>query len=161
VVSEFCDWLAATPLSEAFQDWPWFVPAVQTVHILSIAIVMTALGRLDFKLLGLAGRRQSLASMAEHSLPWIWCALAVLLITGTLLTITEPARELLNVAFRAKMLMVLAIAAMLLIVQRGLRRDPDYWGKSPPRRQVARSLGGVSLLLAVSIVVAGRWIAYI
>jgi hypothetical protein len=74
------------------------------------------------------------------------------------LTITEPSRELLNAAFRAKMLMVLAMAGILRLVQVRLRQDPDYWGR---RRAAAGSLGAASLLLAVSIIVAGRWIAYI
>jgi hypothetical protein len=158
VISQFCKWLDATPLSQAFQEWVWFVPTVQTVHILCIAVVMTSVGMLDFKMLGIAGRNQTLAVMASNFMPWIWSALALLLLTGTLLTITEPSRELLNDAFRAKMLMVIAVAAILRLVQRRLRGDPNYWSS---RRAASRAIGAMSLLLVVTIVVAGRWIAYI
>jgi len=161
VISQFCDWLAATPVSQTFQDLGWFVPLVQTVHILSIAVVMTSVGMLDFKLLGLTGRAQSLAAMVSSFMPWVWSALLIQLITGALLTITEPSRELLNLAFRVKMLMVLAMAAILLLIQRRLRRDAHYWELSPSRRRAARAVGAACLLLLVSIVVAGRWIAYI
>jgi len=158
VISHFCKWLDATPLSQTFQEWVWFVPTVQTIHILCIAVVMTSVGMLDFKLLGLSGRNQSLAGMVSNFMPWIWSALGLLLASGALLTITEPARELLNFAFRAKMLMVLAMAGILRFVQLRLRRDPDYWTS---RRTAGRAIGAASLLLAVTIVVAGRWIAYI
>jgi cbb3-type cytochrome oxidase subunit 1 len=161
VIQQFCDWLAATPVSQTFQDLGWFVPLVQTLHILSIAVVMTSVGMLDFKLLGLAGRTQSLAEMVSNFMPWVWSALVIQLITGALLTITEPSRELMNLAFRLKMLMVLAVAAILLLIQGRLRRDAQYWGLSPGRRRAARVVGGSCLLLLVSIVVAGRWIAYI
>jgi uncharacterized membrane protein len=161
VISEFCDWLAATRISELFQDLTWFVPTVQTVHILCIAVVMTSISMLDFKLLGISGRGQPLVAMLSYFMPWIWTALLILLITGTLLAITEPARELLNLAFRAKMLMVVAMAGMLRIVQLRVRGDPDYWVRSQRRRTAARAFGATSLLLAVGIVVAGRWIAYI
>jgi hypothetical protein len=161
VISHFCDWLGATRISVLFQSLKWFVPLVQTVHILNIGVVMTSIGMLDFKLLGISGRAQSLAAMVSYFMPWIWTALAILLITGTLLSITEPPRELMNYAFRAKMMMVLAMAAMLRIVQLRVRRDPDYWTQSPPRLAAARALGAGSLLLAVAIVAAGRWIAYI
>ena len=42
MMENFCDWLAATPLSLAFQNWTWFVPSVQTVHILCVAVVLTS-----------------------------------------------------------------------------------------------------------------------
>ena len=161
MISEFCDWLAATPISQMFQDLGWFVPLVQTVHILSIAVVVTAVAMTGSKLLGASIRAQSLAAMVSYFMPWVWIALATLLVTGILLTVTEPSRELLNLAFRIKMLMVLALAGLLLIVQSRLRRDPEYWSQSVGRQAAARAIGALALLLGVSIVVAGRWIAYI
>jgi uncharacterized protein DUF6644 len=158
VISQFCKWLDATPVSQTFQSLVWFVPTVQTIHILSIAVVMTSVGMLAGKLLGLTGRNQTLAALVSSLMPWVWYALAVLLATGFLLTVTEPARELLNTAFRAKMLMVLAMAGILRLVQVRLRQDPEYWER---RRAAAGGLGAASLLLAVTIIVAGRWIAYI
>jgi hypothetical protein len=84
-----------------------------------------------------------------------------LLVTGILLTITEPARELLNWAFRVKMLLVLALAGTLRVVQLRMRRNPAYWTESPARRQAARAIGIVSVIVGASIVTAGRWIAYV
>jgi hypothetical protein len=161
MISRLCDWLVATPISQAFQTLPWFVPLVQTVHILGIAVVVTSVGMTDFKLLGFPRNGQSLSAMVSQLMPWIWFALGVLLVTGTLLTITEPARELQNVAFRLKMLLILGLISILMIVRSGVRRDPEYWTGSPRRKSLARSIGAVSLLLVTSIVVAGRWIAYV
>jgi hypothetical protein len=158
LISQFCKWLDATPLSQTFQSLGWFVPTVQTVHILSIAVVMTSVALIAGKLVGVTGRALSLSAIMSSAMPWVWYALAVLLGTGLLLTITEPARELLNDAFRAKMLMVLALAAILRLLQVRLRRDPEYWSG---RRGAAGGLGAAALLLAVTIIVAGRWIAYI
>ena len=161
MISAFCDWLAATAISQTFQDLKWFVPLVQTVHILSIAVVLTAVAMTGSKLIGASIRTQPLAAMVSYFMPWIWIALATLLVTGILLTVTEPSRELLNLAFRVKMVMVLCLAGLLLLIQSRLRSDPEYWTQSPGRQAAARAIGGLSLLLGVSIVVAGRWIAYI
>jgi uncharacterized membrane protein len=161
VVLAFCDWLAATPISQAFQDLGWFVPLVQTVHILGIAVVLTAVAMTGSKLLGASIRAQPLAAMVSYFMPWVWTALATLLVTGILLTITEPSRELLNLAFRVKMVMVLGLVGLLLIIQSRMHRDPEYWTQSLGRQIAARAIGVLSLLLGVSIVVAGRWIAYI
>lgn len=161
MLEEFCDRLAGSPLSQNFQNLSWFVPTVQTVHILCIAVVMTSVGMLAFRLLGFAGRAQPLATMVSGFMPWIWGALAALLLTGALLTITEPSRELLNAAFQVKMLMVAVMTVTLGFLQHSLRGDPDFWSVSPLRRAAARAVGGVSLALVVTIIVAGRWIAYI
>jgi magnesium-transporting ATPase (P-type) len=161
VISAFCDWLVATSVSRTFQEWAWFVPLVQTVHILCIAVVLTLVAMTDLQMLGIKVSSQPLSEMVSHSMPWVWIALGVLLTTGTLLTITEPARELLNNAFRIKMLMVLALIGVLKIIQSGLRDRPDYWSLSPRRRIVGRAVGAASLMLGVCIVIAGRWIAYV
>ena len=116
---------------------------------------------MSFRLIGLTRGRQPLAVLIAKSTPWVWTTLCVLLGTGILLTITEPARELLNWVFRLKMLMVAALAGILLIVQIRMRRSPDYWTESPARRLVARAVGIAAVLIGAGIVTAGRWIAYV
>ena len=161
MIQEFCDWLSMTAVSVAFQSANWFVPTVQTVHIISIAILLTSVYVVSFRLIGLTRGRQPLAVLIAKSTPWVWTTLCVLLATGILLTITEPARELLNWVFRLKMLMVAALAGILLIVQIRMRRSPDYWTESPARRLVARAVGIAAVLIGAGIVTAGRWIAYV
>jgi hypothetical protein len=161
VIQEFCDWLSMTGISVAFQSADWFVPTVQTVHIISIAILLTSVYVMSFRLIGVTRGRQPLAVLIAKSTPWVWTTLCVLLGTGILLTITEPARELLNWVFRLKMLMVAALAGILLVVQVRMRRSPDYWTETPARRLVARAIGIAAVLIGAGIVTAGRWIAYV
>jgi uncharacterized membrane protein len=145
----------------AFQSANWFVPTVQTVHIIAIAILLTSVYVVSFRLIGLTRGSQPLAALTSKSTPWFWTTLCVLLVTGVLLTITEPARELLNWAFRVKMLMVLALAAILWLVQLRMRQNPEYWTESPARRHAGRALGIVAVIVGAGIVTAGRWIAYV
>jgi hypothetical protein len=160
MIQRFCDWLAATSLSQLFADLNWFVPTVQTLHILSIAVVVITLGMLDFRLLGLTRRGPALEVMAGKFIPWTWRALVVLLLTGILLIITEPARELMNNTFRLKMVLVLVLIFLTLAVERASAREPGYWSASPARRRLGGALGLASLVLCVGIVAAGRLIAY-
>jgi hypothetical protein len=159
VIEEFCDWLSATPLSVAFQSANWFVPLVQTIHIIAIAILLTAVYVISFRLIGLTRGLQSLPTLMAKSAPWIWITLAVLLFSGALLTITEPGRELLNWVFRVKMILVLTLAAVLAWLQMRIRANPALW--SQPSRLQARAVGIVCLLLGAAIITAGRWIAYV
>ncbi len=161
MIEEFCDWLSATSLSVAFQTASWFVPSVQTVHIIAIAVLLVYVYLIAFRLVGLKQGAHGLAYATAKGMPWIWTALAVLLISGTLLTITEPARELLNWVFRTKMIMVLLLAAIMFVVQRRTRHNADYWTQSPGRRYAARGLGLVAFAIGAAIITAGRWIAYV
>lgn len=161
MIEQFCDWLSRTGISVAFQSANWFVPLVQTVHIIAIAILLTTVYVISFRLIGITRGAQPLASLAARSAPWIWTALSVLLVSGILLTVTEPARELLNWVFRIKMLMVFMLAVILWIVQSRMRRNPQYWTESPVRRRAARAIGIVFIIVGAGIVTAGRWIAYV
>ena len=161
MIQEFCDWLSRTNVSVAFQSATWFVPTVQTVHIISIAILLTSVYVMSFRLMGVTRGGQPLAVLVAKSTPWVWITLCVLLGTGILLTITEPARELLNWVFRVKMLLVVALAAILLVVQNRMRRSPEYWSESPARRLAARAIGIAAVIIGAGIVTAGRWIAYV
>lgn len=161
MMQRLCDWLSATWLSQLFGNASWFVPAVQTVHILAIAALLTMLVTLHSRVLGLMRRAPPLPRLAAGYLPWIWCALGVLFVSGVLLTITEPGRELLNPSFRIKMLLVLVLVALTLLLQSGLRRDPQFWSASPLRRGLGSVIAVSSLLLCIGIVAAGRLIAYV
>lgn len=161
MVEELCDWLSKTRLSVAFQTAEWFVPLVQTIHILAIAIFLISVYVIGMRLLGVTRSARSIAPLMQRSAPWIWGALTVLLLTGMLLTITEPARELLNWAFRTKMVLVLILATLLAVTQSTMRHDPEYWSASPGRKLAGRSIGLLVLIMGAGIVTAGRWIAYV
>jgi hypothetical protein len=161
VIQDFSNWLANTWLSQLFANTSWFVPTVQTVHILCIGVVVTSLGMIDFRLLHLTRRGPPVETMALKSVPWVWLALVVLLFTGILLIITEPNRELMNNAFRLKMLLVALLVVLTLVMQKASARKPEYWSSSLATRRLGRMLGIGSLVLCVGIVAAGRLIAYL
>jgi hypothetical protein len=155
-----CNWLAATPLSQAIAKIEWIIPAVQTVHILAVAMVLTAVLMLDRRLLQAGAHDPSMAWVARRFLPFIWWPLPVLLISGLTLIVGEPARTLKNPEFFLKMGLLLTAALVTLACQIPLRRDPDFWHSRTTRRWMARLLAVTSLLLFAGIAVAGRWIAY-
>lgn len=158
MVQAFCNWLSNTPVSLKIQTVLWIIPAVQTIHILSVSIVMASMAMLDLRLMGVAGKSQPISRMVDRFVPWVWRVLLILFATGVVLTIGEPERELLNWAFRTKMAMVATVSLITLAVQLMNKRDATFWEN---RRIAAAAVGVVSLLLWVGIVTAGRWIAYV
>ena len=157
----FAEWLSTTSLSNTIQNVSWIIPSVQTVHIVCVAIVISAVFLVDLRILGIFARSQPVAALSNRFLTWIWYALIVLLVSGALLIIGEPNRSLMNPAFGLKMLMLLTVAGLTLIIQRPLRADAGYWDASGGRRATVKTIAIVSLALWSGIVFAGRWIAYV
>jgi hypothetical protein len=162
----FVEWLTLSPLTAVFSDttnfWTWLIiPVSQCIHIICVAIVMISVGILNLRLLGIAGTRQSFAQLAGHLMPWIWGALTILFITGTVQTIAEPGRELLNIGFKTKMVLLMITVVITMIYESTVKKDPNYWEHSPERRKMAHVLAAVSLVLWIGIAAAGRLIAYV
>lgn len=156
----FCQWLANTPASQVIQNVSWIIPTVQSIHILSIAIVISAVFMVDLRLLNVIGRDQPTAAYTSRFLTWIWPTLLVLLITGSILITGEPTRSLENPAFVAKMILLVLAMITTAVLQRPTTKDPAFWELTSGHRMSARALAVLSLLLWVGIVFAGRWIAY-
>ena len=161
MIAEFCKWLETTPGNAFVQNTPWVVPATQTVHILAISVVLATMAMLDLRMLGWAGHRHPVNSLAARFLPAVWVALVVLAMTGVILIVGEPERELLNNAFRLKMVLVAVAAIILAFVQSTLKEGENFWSLTPRRQSLARVIGIVSLSIWLVIAICGRWIAYV
>jgi hypothetical protein len=121
-------------------------------------MIAIAVGLLNLRVVGIAGTRQSFLKLSGQLLPWIWGALIVLLVTGTVQTIAEPARELMNTTFRIKMLLLLVSLAITVFYRVQVKKDATYWDE---RQGLARLLAGTSLVFWLGIIAAGRLIAYV
>jgi putative copper export protein len=157
MLNSVCVWIDSTAMSQMIQTTPWIVPAVQTVHILAIAALMGAMLMINLRLVGMAGRDQSIAQVSRRFSKVIWWALPVLLITGAVLITGEPARALKNNIFQLKMLLVMGAMVVTFWFARPLNRNPAHWDS---RTGTGRLLALISVSLWVGIIFAGRWIAY-
>lgn len=159
-VHAFAEWLGQTPTSQVIQNVSWIIPTVQSIHIVCICIVISAVFMVDLRLLGVIGRSQPTAAYTSRFLTWIWPTLVVLLLTGAILITGEPTRSLENPAFVTKMVLLILAMITTAVLQRPTFKDPAYWELTAAHKNSARALAVLSLLLWVGIVFAGRWIAY-
>jgi hypothetical protein len=159
-LSEFSKWLAATPLSHVIQTTKWVIPTLQTVHILSVAVVFSSAVLVDLRLWRLLNRDVPLPEVARRFLPTIWPVLLVLLITGSLLIIGEPKRSLLNSAFYLKMALLAVAIVLTAWLQWSLSSSPNFWDRNRGRRMAGQLTATLSILVWCGILFAGRWIAY-
>jgi len=143
-VTQFAGWLAQTSLSLTIQTHEWVIPTVQSIHIVAIGVALVSAFMIAFRVLGWTGSDQTLAETTARFWPWLLGSLCVLLLTGVLMVVGEPARELLAFSFWLKMCLV-AIGTAL-----------TWWiGRSS-----VRPLTVLTLIIWVSVIFLGRLIAY-
>lgn len=159
-LSGFCKWLAATPLSHTIQATGWIIPTLQTIHILSVAVVFSAAILVNLRIWRLLDRDVPLPDVARRFLPTVWPVLLILLISGSLLIIGEPQRSLLNSTFYLKMALLAVAVGLTAAVQRSLSSSPTLWDRDRRRWMAARIAATASIVAWSGILVAGRWIAY-
>ncbi len=162
----FVEWLQQTPVSLLLSDttgfWTWLIiPVSQCIHIVSIAMLLICAGVLNLRLLGIGSRRQSFAKLTGVLMPWIWSSLIVLFLTGTVQTLAEPGRELLNIGFKVKMVLLFMVVLVTLFYEHSIKNDPRFWEFSPQRRRMGQLLASLSIILWIGIVTSGRLIAYL
>jgi hypothetical protein len=158
-LNAICVWIDQTPLSQWMQVTNWVVPTVQTVHILAIAVVASSALMIDLRLIGVFWADRPLKVVSSRFLPLVWWPLLILLATGAIMIISEPARSLKNPAFQLKMALLIAALVVTGVFQLLQRRNAAFGEHGGPRA-AAVTVAVVSMLLWSAIIFAGRWIAY-
>jgi hypothetical protein len=152
-IAEFSDWLSATPVSQYIQVTAGLIPALQTVHIVCVAVAFTAALMVDLRVLGTGLKSESLKAVSDRFIPSIWVCIVILLATGTLLIVAEPARTLSNPSFYLK-LTALFLAIVVTLWLKAFAQG------SRPVTGLPILAAIVSMLLWMTVIVSGRYIAY-
>ena len=130
---------------------PWAYPALESLHLLGVALLIGNLVALEMRVWGRA-RELPVAALARLSLSLALTGFALAAVTGALMFASQPGDLLANRVFTAKMALLLLAGANAagFHARDGLRRL-DRWA----RVQTALSLG-----LWIAVMICGRWIAY-
>ena len=151
---QFSDWLSATPFSQRIQITAWAIPGIQTVHIISLAVLFAAALMLSLRIAGRGLATEPLPLLAARFTRAIWILLVLLLISGSLLITAEPGRTITNPVFYAKMIMLVIVIAITLWLSAAAKRT----SRAPSGLHVF--MAAVSMVLWIGIMFAGRFIAY-
>jgi hypothetical protein len=153
--------LRETALSQDLRGADWVVPTMQTIHILMIGVVFVSVLMVALRVLGWVRAEEPLPRVWSRFAPFLWTGLVIMAVSGSLLTLAEPVREVMAMSFRVKLvLLVVGVTSALLFarsVRRAVRTGAAQDGKSSSLLRVA-SVATVVLWLA--IIFLGRAIAY-
>jgi hypothetical protein len=156
----FCQWLEKTSWSIALHESLWVYPIIESVHVLTLCLFLGMAIMLDLRLLGLTMRRVAMSQVVGQLATWMLAGFAVMVASGALLFYAIPVRTYLNIFFRIKVALLILAGLNAALFHVTVYRRLAEWDREPVPPKAARTAGGVSLVLWVCIVVAGRMIAY-
>jgi hypothetical protein len=159
-VSRFAEWLAKTNPSHTLRvHESWLIPGVQSIHIIGIAVIIGSVFMILLRILGWAGTDQTLRQTTARFGPWLIWALCLQLVTGIVMIVAEPVRELINFSFWTKMVFVAVGTVLSVIFLVTFPNHEQQWETLVNRRYI-KSLAILTFLIFLCIIVLGRLIAY-
>ena len=152
----FFQWCEQSGIGEAIRRSAWLFPLIEAIHLLGLGLIGGAVLVVDLRLLGLGLRRQSVAQLAREAQPWLIGSLVLMIITGSLLFLSEAIKCYYHPAFWLKMTSLFLAIVFTFTVQRKVTmadqtRVRPLWGKV---------VALVSVLLWSGVGIGGRWIGF-
>jgi hypothetical protein len=156
----WADWVSNTALSQWFQNHAWVVPTSQSTHLVALSVVFGSAVMISSRLLGANRNGRTVSQLVRTLVPWMYAALGLLLLTGTVQTITEPLRQFVTPAFWSKMCMIVVVVILTQWFASSVRRNAAKWDAASTRPASAKVFALVSLALWIGIIFCGRFIGY-
>jgi hypothetical protein len=139
------------------RDSSFGMPAVQSIHLIALTVLLTSMLVINLRLAGVGMTGWSLPAIERELRPWALGAIAVVVASGALMFVANPAKYLASGPFVYKMMaLALAIVCQFGVLRRFFTSEPDARG-----RALNVMVAGLSLMLWFSIGWAGRAIAFV
>ena len=155
--------LEASGLGQAMRQWLWLYPAVETVHIIGIALLFGSIAVLDLRLLGVI-KKVPVRALASQVLPWSIGAFVLIVPSGLLMFVAHATDFISSPVFAVKFCLIMAALLNAGLFHAITFRTADVWDtqemRNLPPPPSARLAGGLSLALWASVIACGRLLAY-
>ena len=143
-----------------FRGSLYVAPWVTVVHVLSMCLFAGTILMMDLRLLGVAHMRTPFSQVQRRLFPWQMAGMVLAVITGVTLVYGNPMSYFANVIFWTKML-AMAIAGLNALAFHFITEySVVNWDARVTPPFAAKLAGGLSVVLWVNVIVAGRLIPY-
>jgi hypothetical protein len=154
LILAFFEWCEATAIGESIRVSIWAFPVIESIHLLGLCLLGGAVLIVDLRLLGLGLTQQRIAALARQVRPWLIGAVALMLLTGVLLFLSEAVKCYYNRAFWVKITTLPVALAFTFGVKERMAKE---WEDASTR---SRLMGAASIALWFTVAAAGRWIGF-
>lgn len=147
--------LQTSAIADALNSSEWVFPIAECFHIAAFAWSIGLIAAVDYRLLGFGVEHTKASTIERATAPWTLLGLAVVLLSGPLLFLSDVNMYLHNASFRFKMYMLAIAIIFNFTIHRKI-------AQSDASSQAARMVVAiVSLALWVSVVFGGLFIAFV
>jgi hypothetical protein len=157
--STILEWLEGTALAVLIQESLYGFPAAVAAHILGLMLSVGTLLWVDLRLVGLCLRCRRISEVYRGLAPWFAAGFVLMFTSGVVLFTAFATAAYTNVFFRIKML-ALVLAALNAAAFHWLSGRSAAWDAAPQPPPAVRIAGLTSLVLWVTVIVAGRMMSY-
>lgn len=147
-------------LADSIRENDVLFPLIESIHVLSICLVVGSILAVDLRLLGLASVNRPVSRVMQGLLPLTWCAFVVAVASGSLMFISNATKYLANGYFVAKIVLIGIAGLNMLIFHFVGAGDMPKWENQVRPPLSVRLAGGLSIALWVAVVACGRWIGF-
>lgn len=154
--------LAQLPVSEYVRTATWAYPALETLHVIGLALAFGGIVLFDLRVLEL-GTQLSIRALGAYVLPFVWAGFALNALSGTLLFMSDATEFAGNPALWAKLGLIGVAGLNALFFHARYRQHAaavreDAAATLPVLLRVSAA---ASLAIWLGVITAGRMIAYV
>ncbi len=158
--ADLISYLESSSLADNIRENELLFPVIESIHVLTICLVVGSILAVDLRLLGLASVSRPVSRVTAEILPLTWGAFVLAVASGGLLFISNATKYLGNGYFVAKILLIGAAGVNMAIFHAISAKDMPRWENDARPPLPVRLAGGLSILLWIAVVACGRWIGF-
>lgn len=147
-------------LGQAMRQWLWLYPAVETVHIVGIALLFGSIAVFDLRLIGFS-RSLPVRRLASHVLPWTLGSLVLIVPSGLAMFVAHATELIQSPVFALKICLIFVAASNAAAYHAAAARRGLQWDAVERPPVLVRLAGAVSLVLWIAVIACGRLLAYV
>ncbi len=151
----FVQWCEASLVGGTIRRSLWLFPVIESFHLVAFAVLGGTVLLVDLRLLGLVMRSQPVALLAAGIRPFFRGSLAVMLVSGVLLFLSESLKCYYSFPFKVKIASLLIAIVFAGTIRRKAASADDalgpFWSKL---------VAVISIALWATVAWGGRWTGF-
>ena len=152
--------LAATPPAHFVRAWAWAYPILETFHVIGLGLLFGGIFMFDLRVLGVH-KSMPIQQLAAHVLPWVWTGFLLNASSGILLFLSDAPTFGVNTSFQVKMALIACAGLNMAWFHWRVFPSADNWDQGKNSPAAAKFTASLSIMIWLSVITAGRMIAYI
>ena len=138
----------------------YVAPWITVIHVVSITMFAGTILTMDLRLLGSANMETPFSQVQRRLFPWQMAGMTMATITGLALVFANPMNYFANIIFWTKMFSMAIAGLNALAFHFITEYTVIQWDTASRPPFAARLAGGLSVLLWINVIIAGRLIPY-